>query len=66
MKSAIMDGAYIIDNTFNGEKKSYFSTMLNIQNSFNRIYHGNFVPYKKINVDYNELGKSSFITTKTF
>jgi len=56
IQSALNSGTFITDTSLNN-KKSYFSSLLDIQNSFIRT-HGSFAPYKYFAVDPDDLAKA--------
>ena len=56
IQSAMNSGTFIVDTSLNG-KRGYFSSLLDIQNSFIKT-HGNFEPYKRISIDSSDLAKA--------
>jgi hypothetical protein len=62
VQSAINNGTFTADTSLNGQK-TYFSSMLDIQNSFIRT-HGNFQPYKLISTHPQDLAKAMLLQQK--
>jgi hypothetical protein len=56
VQSALNSGTFLVDTSLNGQK-GYFNSLLDIQSSFIRT-HGNFEPYKYMEVSAEELSNS--------